>query len=347
MLIKLLKAGCTIARLNFSQGTHKSHGAAIKNITAAEAAIQKEDPNYKLAIALDTKGPEIRTGVLKEGVKGVELKKGQPVTITTDPKMALETQQGLIYMDYAGLNKVVKNGDRIFVEDGMITLRVEQVLDASRISCISETTKVLKSRKGVNLPGIKTGLPAVTPQDIKDLMFGVQQPRVVMVFASFIRDAAGINKIRSLLAEGQKEFDNKVGRKSGRIIIISKIECQEALDNLDEIIRESDGIMVARGDLSIETPSENVPHHREVIIRKTNLARKPIITATGMLESMIQGPKAGIAEISDIATSVKEGTLCTMLSGETAAGNYPLEAVQTMSRVVKAQKKWNESDRTG
>lgn len=254
---------------------------------------------------------------------------GAPVKLSTDPRHVTESSADLIYIDYPKLTQVVKTGDAIFVEDGMITLRVTKVNAAQKeVMCVSETTRKLGSRKGVNLPGIKTDLPAVTEQDKKDLLFGVSR-NIDMVFASFIRDAAGVKEVRKHLSTSHK-----------KITVISKIECQEALDNLDEIIRESDGLMVARGDLSIETPAEDVPYHREVIVTKSNRAGKPVVTATQMLETMIKSHKATAAERSDIATAIKEGSDCVMLSGESAAGDYPVAAVQTMARVVGATERF-------
>lgn len=314
VLAELMKAGMNAARLNFSHGTHEEHGVRINLIKDLRTKLNKP-----IAIMLDTKGPEIRTKDFKEKV---ELKEGSKFTVYCGEDIIGDETKCSI--TYETLYKDVKPGDAILIDDGLVGLVVEKV-QGNRIECRVSNSGVVSSKKGVNVPGVKINLPALTEKDKSDLIFGCQQ-EVDMVAASFIRKAADVLAIRKVLEQNG----------GNDVQIFSKIENQEGVDNIDEIIKFSDGIMVARGDMGVEIPIEMVPVVQKMIIEKCNKAGKPVITATQMLDSMMRNPRPTRAEASDVANAIFDGTDAVMLSGESANGKYPVEAAKTMARIAKA-----------
>ena len=310
-LKELMLAGMNVARLNFSHGTHEEHKRKIVAIRQAA-----EESGKHVAIMLDTRGPEIRLGHFKE--ESVQLVQGDRVTLTTEP---IEGDKNRIPINYAGLPGDVHKGDTILVADGLIALQVLSSSD-TEIQCLIMNGGELTSRKGVNVPNVAIGLPSITDKDIQDIVFGVEH-KLDFIAASFIRRAADVLAIRRIVEEA-----------GGSLDIISKIESRKAVNNLDEIIKVSDGIMVARGDLGVEIPVEEVPLLQKMIIEKCNIAGKPVVTATQMLESVIHNPRPTRAETSDVANAIFDGSDAIMLSAETASGKYPKEAVEMMGRIA-------------
>lgn len=325
-IVQMIQSGMNIARLNFSHGSHEYHLESIRNIRkAVEICCQKEKRIVSVGIALDTKGPEIRTGIL-EGPpdKEIELENGERISITTDESYSKRGNKSFIYVDYPNIVNLVRNGSTIYVDDGLICLKVIKV-ERKNIQCEIENGGKLGSKKGVNLPGIHIDLPALSDKDKKDIRFAVEQ-KLDMIFASFVRDKHGIQDIRKLTTRvGVDEIENPA--------VIAKIENLQGIENLDEIIEHSDGLMVARGDLGIEMPAEKVFVAQKSMIAKCNLAGKSIICATQMLESMITKPRPTRAETSDVANAILDGADAVMLSGETAKGKYPVECVKVMSKI--------------
>lgn len=311
-LRKLILAGMNVARLNFSHGDYEEHGARIATIREVASEL-----NNNVAILLDTKGPEIRIKKFTEGK--IQLNEGDIFTLTTNDVMGDETK---VAITYEGLPGDVKTGDRILVDDGLIELKVLEVSNAD-IKCRVLNGGPLSDRKGVNVPGVSVSLPAMSEKDLNDIEFGIKQG-VDFIAASFIRKASDVLAIRRILEEHNSD-----------IHIISKIENQEGVDNLEEILKVSDGLMVARGDLGVEIPVEEVPLAQKLMIESCNRAGKPVITATQMLDSMMRNPRPTRAEASDVANAIFDGTDAIMLSGETAAGKYPEESVKTMAQIAE------------
>jgi pyruvate kinase len=311
-LKKLIQAGMTIARLNMAHGDLQEHQQRIRNIREAAGQLDVIVP-----ILLDIKGPEIRIGQLK--APSFELHPNEAVTLTTEEILGDEKR---ISVSYKELPQHVEPGTIILMDDGLIQLKVESS-KGTEIFCRVINGGIIKPRKGVNLPGIQTSLPGVTERDIKHIFFGISEG-IHIIALSFVRRAEDILEIRKLLED----------QNAAHIQIISKIENREGIDNLDAILEVSDGLMVARGDLGVEIPIEEVPIIQKLIIGKCNVAGKPVITATHMLESMQQNPRPTRAEASDVANAVLDGTDILMLSGETAVGKYPVESVTTMSAIA-------------
>ena len=319
MVKSWIEAGMDVARFNFSHGSHQEHKGRMDSLKKL-----RKEMKIPVAILLDTKGPEIRTGVLENGQK-VTLKEGQKFVLTT---RELIGNSSCVSVTYDRLPEDVKEGDRILVDDGLIELKVLGLTEAE-ITCEVVNGGELGERKGVNVPNVSVNLPAITDKDKEDLLFGIQQG-VDYVAASFIRKAEDVKEIKGFLKEHGGEH----------IDVISKIENAEGVENIDEIIAASDGIMVARGDLGVEIPAYKVPHIQKTIIEKCNRAYLPVITATQMLDSMIRNPRPTRAEVTDVANAIYDGTDAVMLSGETAQGKYPVEAVQMMAKISESSEKF-------
>lgn len=313
MLRKLFEAGLNVCRLNFSHGSHEEH---LKRINLIKKV--REDMGLPIAIMLDTKGPEIRIGKFQHP-NGIELKSGEFFTLTT---REIAGNQQAVSVSYKNLPRDIKSGDIILLDDGLIALKVLE-MEETEIECVTLNGGQLKDHKGVNIPNIKINMPAITQKDRDDIFFGIEND-IDFIAASFVRKAEDVLAIKSFLEENHGE----------KIEIIAKIENQEGIENLDEIIRVSDGIMVARGDLGVEINPEEVPVIQKLIIRKCNEADKPVITATQMLDSMMRNPRPTRAEVTDVANAIYDGTSAIMLSGETAAGLYPYESVSAMNAIA-------------
>lgn len=313
-IMDLAKAGMNVVRLNFSHGSHEDHKKVIEYIRSVAQEI-----GYSIPILMDLQGPKIRVGHMKDGVQMVNT--GDYVTLT--PDLDVIGTETVIPIDYPTLAKDAVPGDTILLDDGLFEFRVVKK-DGEAITAQVINGGLLKSRKGVNLPGVKLSIPATSEKDIEDLEFGLRMG-VDLVALSFVRNAEDVQNLISRIRSS--------GSNAG---IIAKIEKPEAIKNFDEILEETDGIMVARGDLGIEIPSETVPLYQKRMIRACRAVGKPVITATQMLESMITNPRATRAESSDVANAVLDGTDAIMLSGETAAGKYPIEAVQVMDKICRS-----------
>jgi pyruvate kinase len=313
MVDKLLRAGMDVARLNFSHGSHEEHAARITAIRAASGRHQKP-----VAILADLQGPKIRTGRL-EGGKAVRLRAGQPFTITT--KKISGNSEGA-YTNYTRLPQEVRKGDRILLADGLIELRVMGTQGAN-VRCTVVNGGELGENKGINLPGVKLKIPALTAKDRADLAFALEQG-VNYVAVSFVRRAQDVRAAKAAIARAGKNTP-----------VIAKLEKPEAIENLDAILEIADGVMVARGDLGVEMSPERVPVVQKQIIARARDYRIPVITATQMLESMTQNPRPTRAEASDVANAIFDGTDAVMLSAETASGNYPVESVLMMDRIIR------------
>ena len=313
-LVQLIEAGMNVCRLNFSHGDHDEHLARIKNIREASKITGK-----MVAILLDTKGPEIRTHNMKDGI--VSLVSGETVRISMTE---VEGTKEKFSISYEGLINDVVVGNHILLDDGLVDLEVTDIdTENGEIVTVVKNSGILKNKKGVNVPGVSTNLPGITDKDAADIVFGIEHD-VDYIAASFVRRASDVLAISEILEK----------HDATNIQIIPKIENQEGIDNIDEILKVSHGLMVARGDLGVEIPTEEVPIAQKMLIEKCNRLGKPVITATQMLDSMQRNPRPTRAEAGDVANAIFDGTDAVMLSGETAAGDYPVEAVTTMATIA-------------
>ena len=313
LMRKLIRNGMDVARFNFSHGDHaeqKSRMDLLKEL--------REEEHSNVAILLDTKGPEIRTGLLKDGKK-IMLEAGKKFTLTTEE---VAGDENIVSISYPGLINDVSRGKTILIDDGLIELKVKEIKDGTDIVCDVINGGLLGSRKGVNVPNVRVNLPSITEKDKADIEFGLENG-IDFIAASFIRNAEAVEEIKDI-----------IGAHNMHVGVISKIENMEGVENIDAIIDASAGIMVARGDLGVEVPAEEVPFLQKEIIRKCNDAFKPVVTATQMLDSMIRNPRPTRAEATDVANAIYDGTDAIMLSGETAKGKYPVEAVKMMNQIA-------------
>ncbi len=323
VLRQLVLNGMDVARFNFSHGDYTEQKRRMDLLKSV-----REETNIPVAILLDTKGPEIRTGLLEKG-EPVFVEEGTEFTFTTE-EMTGNARQ--VSVTYEGLCKDVKPGSRILVDDGLLEFEVLKV-EQPRIVCRTIAGGQLGMRKGVNVPNVKLNLPAITEKDRQDIVFGIEQG-VDFIAASFIRSGQAICEIKQFLREHGAEH----------IQVIAKFENEEGLSHADEIIEQSDGVMVARGDLGVEIPAEQVPHVQKMLIQKCNAKYKPVITATQMLDSMMRNPRPTRAEVTDVANAIYDGTDVIMLSGETAAGKYPVESLKMMCEIAKATEEHLQTD---
>lgn len=315
VMTQLVRNGMDVARFNFSHGDYEEQKSRMDLLKSV-----RHEVGIPVAMLLDTKGPEIRTGLL-ENRKSVELSEGDSFVFTTEQIVGNEKK---VSVTYPGLTKDLVPGNRILVDDGLLEFEVEKIQDPE-IQCRVINGGVLGMRKGVNIPNIKINLPAITDKDKEDILFGIEQG-VDFIAASFIRSGEAIKEIKRFLTD----------KGVRQVPIIAKIENAEGIENMDDIIHFSDGIMVARGDLGVEIPPEQLPHIQKELIRKCNEQFKPVITATQMLDSMIRNPRPTRAEVTDVANAIYDGTDVIMLSGETAAGKYPVESLKMMCEIAKA-----------
>ena len=312
VLEELVKEGMNVARFNFSHGLHDEQKGRIDKLKEIRTRLNKP-----VAALLDTKGPEIRIREFED--RKVTLKEGQEFTLTTEKIVGNEK---IVSVTYKDLYKDVKPGNSILIDDGLIGLEVKKIKDQD-IICKVVNGGVLGNKKGVNLPGVEVNMPFISPKDHDDILFGIKEG-YDFIAASFTRTAADVKEIRDIL-EKNGGHDIK---------IIAKIENQQGVDNIDSIIEAADGIMIARGDMGVEIPLEDVPVIQKDIIAKVYSAGKQVITATQMLDSMIKNPRPTRAETTDVANAIYQGTSAIMLSGETAAGKYPVEALKTMVKIA-------------
>jgi len=311
----LIDAGMNVARFNFSHGDHEGHKACLDRLRQAA-----KNKNKHIGVLLDTKGPEIRSGFFADGAKKIELTKGASITLTSDYNFKGNNKK--LACSYSSIATSVKTGQSILCADGSLVLTVLSCHPSEgEIVCRIENDCAIGERKNMNLPGVIVDLPTLTEKDIDDIVNWGIKNEVDFIAASFVRKASDVHKLREIL-----------GDMDGKIKIYCKIENQEGMENYSEILAATDGIMVARGDLGMEIPPEKVFLAQKLMIREANIAGKPVITATQMLESMITNPRPTRAECSDVANAVLDGTDCVMLSGETANGDYPIAAVSIMAR---------------
>lgn len=324
VLKQLMMEGMNVARFNFSHGTHEEQGERLKKVQEL-----RDELNLPIATLLDTKGPEIRLRELKGGK--AELIAGQKFILTTEEILGDET---IVSVNYKDLVKDVRAGSRILIDDGLIALDVEGVND-TEISCRVVNGGMISNKKGVNVPDVELSMPYISEKDYEDIVFGIEND-FDFIAASFVRTADDILQIRKIFEE----------KNCRNINIIAKIENMQGVQNIDEIIQVSDGIMVARGDMGVEIPLEDVPAIQKMIIKKVVNAGKQVITATQMLDSMMKNPRPTRAEATDVANAIYDGTSAIMLSGETAAGLYPVESVKTMVKIaIRTEEDINYTER--
>lgn len=319
----LVESGMDIARFNFSHGTHEEQKARMDHLKQVRRELRRP-----IAILLDTKGPEIRTGVLENGGK-VTLREGAEFTLTAREIAGNET---IVSQTYPQLAQDVKPGDTLLIDDGLIGLAVKGIR-GDDVVCQVVNGGELGQRKGINVPNVKVNLPGITERDKEDILFGIEQG-IDFVAASFVRNADAVKEIKALLRENGGEH----------IDVIAKIENGEGIANIDKIINAADGIMVARGDMGVEIPAYDVPHVQKMIVQKCNQKYKPVIVATQMLDSMIRNPRPTRAEVTDVANAIREGTDAIMLSGETAMGKYPVEALRMMVQIAESTEQYLDYD---
>jgi len=316
----LVRAGMDVARMNFSHGTHEEHRERIRTVREAAQA-----EGEVVTILQDLQGPKIRVGEIQD--ESVMLRKGQDLTITTDP---MEGTNERIHIDYDTLAQDAEEGGRILIDDGLLELEITEIENGELRTTVVEGGP-LRSRKGVNLPNIRTSTPSLTEKDLKDLELGLELD-VDLIALSFVRERSDV-----------RELNRRIYQAGKNIGVIAKIEKPEAVRNIDDILKEVDGIMVARGDLGIEMPMEEVPGTQKDLIGKGMAASKPVITATQMLESMVDNPRPTRAEASDVANAVLDGSDAVMLSAETAVGYHPVRVVEAMNQIIrKAEGHWQE-----
>lgn len=319
LLKALAENGMDIARFNFSHGSHEEQKARFDLLKSVREEVRKP-----IAILLDTKGPEIRTGVLKNGGK-VTLKEGEQFILTSDE---IEGDETKVSQTYPQLAQDVKPGNTILIDDGLIGLEVVEI-KGNDIVCQIKNGGELGQRKGINVPNVRVNLPAITEKDRKDIIFGIEQG-IDFIAASFVRDAEAIKEIKAILKQHNAEH----------IDVIAKVENAEGIKNIDRIIAAADGVMVARGDLGVEIPAYDVPHVQQMIVNRCNEKYKPVIIATQMLDSMIRNPRPTRAEVTDVAHAIREGADAIMLSGETAMGKYPLDALKMMVQIAESTEQY-------
>ena len=319
----LVENGMDIARFNFSHGDHEEQKARFDLLKSVRDEMKKP-----IAILLDTKGPEIRTGLLENGGK-VVLKEGEEFILTSKE---IKGNEKMVYQTYSQLAKDVKPGNTILIDDGLIGLEVKEIRGGD-IVCTVRNGGELGQRKGINVPNVRVNLPGITKKDRDDIIFGIEQG-IDFIAESFVRDAEAVKEIRAILKEHNAEH----------VDIIAKIENSEGIENIDKIVSAADGIMVARGDMGVEIPSYEVPQVQKMIVEKCNQKYKPVIIATQMLDSMIRNPRPTRAEVTDVANAIREGADAIMLSGETAMGKYPVEALKMMAQIAESTEQYLDYD---
>ncbi len=312
VLRELILAGMDVARFNFSHADHEEHLGRLKTIEKL-----REELGIPVATLLDTKGPEIRIGTFKDDKK-IQLSEGQTFTLTI---REIEGDETTVSISYKDLVNDVKVGDTILIDDGLIELTIKELTETD-IICVVKNSGMISNRKGVNVPGVELSMPYISEKDRSDILFGIEK-NYDFIAASFVRTAKDVMDIRAILDE-----------HNSKVKIIAKIENLQGVENIDEIIKAADGIMIARGDMGVEIPYEEVPVIQKMIIKKVYNSSKQVITATQMLDSMMKNPRPTRAETTDVANAIYDGTSAIMLSGETAAGKYPIEALKTMVKIA-------------